>query len=304
MDQGRDSVGFGTITLREADARVDVAPAIGGSLASYYWLRRGQRFDWLRPAAPAALAQTDAGELGCFPLVPYSNRVRQGRFRFAGRQIQLAVDPATDPHFQHGHGCRNPWSMVDQSEAGIVLSYTHAADDWPWRYTARQSIRLAGGALHLGLDLTNQADAVMPLGLGFHPYFPRAPGTRLNAAVNGMWAIDQEVLPTTLGPPPAQADPNTGLDLDRVELDNVFTGWRRRAEIVWPSASLSIEAEAPLDFLVVYVPAGETYFCAEPVSNATDAFNLAAAGRTDTGMLALAPGETARAAMRIVPRLN
>ena len=43
----------------------------------------------------------------------------------------------------------------------------------------------------------------------------------------------------------------------------------------------------PLGFLVVYTPPGEDFFCAEPVSNATDAFNLAAAGRTDTGMLVL-----------------
>ena len=75
-------------------------------------------------------------------------------------------------------------------------------------------------------------------------------------------------------------------------LDNAFTGWRRQAIISWPErgARLSLDADAPLGFLVVYSPAGEDHFCVEPVSHCTDAFNLAAQGRADTGMLTLQPG--------------
>ena len=58
-------------------------------------------------------------------------------------------------------------------------------------------------------------------------------------------------------------------------------------------------AEAPLDFLVVYTPKGRSFFCAEPVSHMTDAFNLAAGGRTDTGARTLAPGETLRAVVTL-----
>ena len=43
-------------------------------------------------------------------------------------------------------------------------------------------------------------------------------------------------------------------------------------------------ATAALGFLVVHTPSGEDYFCAEPVSNCTDAFNLVHT-RADTGML-------------------
>lgn len=39
----------------------------------------------------------------------------------------------------------------------------------------------------------------------------------------------------------------------------------------------------------------------EPVSHVTDAFNLADAGRTDTGMLVLEPGETLRMAVVLTP---
>jgi len=39
-------------------------------------------------------------------------------------------------------------------------------------------------------------------------------------------------------------------------------------------------ASQPLGALYLYVPPGSDYFCLEPASNITDAFNLAAAGRT------------------------
>jgi aldose 1-epimerase len=53
--------------------------------------------------------------------------------------------------------------------------------------------------------------------------------------------------------------------------------------------------------LVLYTPPAADFFCVEPVSHVTDAVNLAASGRTDTGLRVLAPGETLRAAMTLVP---
>jgi aldose 1-epimerase len=52
---------------------------------------------------------------------------------------------------------------------------------------------------------------------------------------------------------------------------------------------------------VVYTPPGQSFFCAEPVSHITDAFNRAAAGQADTGMLTLAPGETVGVTLRLTP---
>ena len=62
-----------------------------------------------------------------------------------------------------------------------------------------------------------------------------------------------------------------------------YAGWQRQATIVWPEtrARLVLEASPPLGFLVLYSPPGEPFFCAEPVSHCTDAFNLAAQGRAD-----------------------
>jgi aldose 1-epimerase len=96
-----------------------------------------------------------------------------------------------------------------------------------------------------------------------------------------------------------------GLAVDRVALDNVFVGWDREAIIAWPErrARLRLTARGPLSTLVVYTPPGEAFFCVEPVSHITEAFNLAAAGHQDTGMLSLAPCESARAVMSLIPEV-
>jgi len=108
-------------------------------------------------------------------------------------------------------------------------------------------------------------------------------------------------MPTTLAPTGPGADLSRGVMVDTIALDNCFAGWRRRAVIEWPEPGMGLvmTAAAPLDFLVVYTPLGRPFFCAEPVSHVTDAFNLSAAGRTDTGALLLQPGETLQATVTL-----
>jgi aldose 1-epimerase len=166
-----------------------------------------------------------------------------------------------------------------------------------------QRIALTPGSLELELALSNEGDAAMPAGLGWHPYFPRTARTTLTARVGGLWLTDHEIMPTACVTPTPEQDPGHGLAVDRVALDNVFVGWDGQAVIAWPERGgrLRLTTRGPLGNLVVYTPPGQSFFCAEPVSHVTDAFNLAAAGKGDTGMLSLGPGESVRAAFTLTP---
>ena len=90
------------ITLRADRARAGIAPWIGGSIAHYHWIDGARRHDWLRPAAPADLLAGTAGRLACFPLVPFSNRIRDGRFAFGGHTVALPLNQPPQPHALHG----------------------------------------------------------------------------------------------------------------------------------------------------------------------------------------------------------
>lgn len=209
------------------------------------------------------------------------------------------------PHAIHGHGWQAAWDIAEQRNGRVRLAYEHTADEWPFRYRAHQDIALDEHELRLTLSVENLGAEAMPVGLGWHPYFRCTPGARLRARVAAMWATDAEVLPTELVAADARLASDEGLPIRDVALDNVFTGWRREATIAWPEsgAQLAIDATKPLDFLVVYSPSGRDFFCVEPVSHCTDAFNLAGETRHDTGMLTLPPAALLQATSRLRPTL-
>ncbi len=166
-------------------------------------------------------------DAACFPLVPYVNRIRGGHFCFRGRDVRLAPNMAGDPSPLHGQGWLNPWQAVESGAHRAVLSYRHAADEWPWDYEARQEFALDENGLTATLSCRNASRDAMPCGLGFHPYFPCGPQTRLDTDVSIAWTVDKDVLPLAEVP----AAGRYGLK-DRLVcgqgLDNGFGGWGGR----------------------------------------------------------------------------
>lgn len=291
------------MTLRVDGVGLSIAPECGGSIARYWQARRGRAIEWLRPASPGAIERRDPLGMSCFPLVPYSSLIRNGCFTFQERRIALPLNYSPSRHTIHGHGWQRPWTTLGSTKTTATFGYRHQADEWPWPYRAEQHYDLSPERMTISMSVTNEGRHAMPAGLGPHPYFVRTPRVRITAGADKIWLNDIELLPTELVTPPPGLDIRTGILPARTEMDHCFAAWDRRAVIEWPEhqARLIMTADDPLDFLVVYSPPGEQYFCAEPVSNVTEAFNLAAAGRTDTGMRILQPGETMAAAAHFEP---
>jgi aldose 1-epimerase len=293
------------ITLRAGDCGLQLAPEAGG-MVTRYWLERDARvWEWLRPASEVAVAQRDGYEAAAFPLVPFSNRIRGGRFRFDGRDVALPLNRPPERHAIHGQGWQAAWTPREVSTTSALLEFRHAPDAWPWAYRATQRFVLSPAGLTVELALHNESDAPMPAGLGWHPYLLRTPRTTLTASAERIWLTDAEMLPAELAPSPVTARLAAGVTIDSVPLDNGFTGWSRRAVIDWPDlgARLVMTAGRPLDFLTVFIPPNLPFFCVEPVSHATDALNLGGPA-AEIGRRQLAPGATLQASVTLTPELT
>jgi aldose 1-epimerase len=294
------------INLASGPARCEIAPEPGGAVAAFWWEHRGRRIDWLRPSAPDGLARGDAGDMACFPLVPYGSRIRDARFRFCGQEIVEYPADRGGRHALHGHGWRRGWAIAERQVDRLVLEYEHRPDRWPWPYRARQRFVLTSEALEMTLEIENLSDTLMPAGFGFHPFFPRTPEASVTAATSGVWLTDDEIMPTQQTAVPPDWDLSTGRRVADLALDNVFTGWSGEAVVTWPEreARLTIKAAQPLlSFLVVYTPPGRDFFCVEPSSHCSDAINLAREGVADTGVRVLAPSVRRAATMRLSPEV-
>lgn len=285
-----------TVELQAGPTMLRVSPATGGSITRYASVRDGRTFEWMRPALPTAVQTRSAGSTSSFPLVPFSNRIRDAAFRFRGRTIQLPASAPPAPHALHGHGWRQPWAVVSRATTRLTLEYRHAAGAWPWDYRAEQHFDLTAERLTIRFAVTNESTDAMPVGFGVHPYYVRTPQVRFRAEVGQMWRTDANAMPTELVAAPADLPLDAeGLSPDATVLDNNFPGFGGHARVEWPewNAGLDIVSDPLYSCLVIYTPEGRDFFCAEPVTNCIDGFNLADQGRSDTGIIVLDPGDTA-----------
>jgi len=252
-----------TFELHAGALRLALRPDLGGCVAGLWH----GHLPVLRSTEPGALEKPR--ESGCFPLVPYANRLGYRRFRWKG--VDHSTQPNFDdsPHSLHGVGWLRPWEIVSSSAVDVVLRYQHAGDaDWPFAFEARQYFTLTPQAMRVQLVVDNLADVAQPVGLGWHPYFPKRARSRLHIELASRWDSDATQLPV-------RKVAQSGIDSDVVHLDydNCFDGWRGAARI--RDEKMSLQLSSSLDRLVVYTPQRRDYYCVEPVSHVSNAIHMA-----------------------------
>lgn len=270
------------IALERRGVACTLDPELGGSLLS---LAVGG-FDLLRPASPDP---RDVLEAACFPLVPFANRIAQGRMSMNGQEIVLPADPAAPPHAHHGHGWRRPWRLAGRTDAVAELELRHSPDAWPWAYLATQRIALVDGGAEIDLSVTNLSDEYMPAGLGLHPYFVRREEDRietgaLRAVVNGSDGIPIDEASIDPGEKPLAA-------LDG--FDNLLLDESGPARLHLGGVRCELNATGAVGFHL-YVPEHENFFCLEPVSHRPNAF------ASNAEQHAIEPGDTRRLSMQLI----
>ena len=290
-----------------------IAPQAGGSLASFFSaLPDGSTRNWLRPASQTALKNNDPLQMASFPLVPWANRIRDGRFVLDSTPIALAPNMGDNAHTIHGLGWQLPWQVSARSGQHIDLHLNFAGSaEWPYAFVATQTYTLDINGLHVAMNLRNTGTQRMPGDLGHHPYFPHqrnGRGTRITAQVDAMWESDSALLPHRLNPAHLAVQAlRSGMVLHEHVLDNNFTGFDGRALVQWPNGdTLKLQTQAPLNYFVVYSPADQDVFCMEPVSNCTDWLNLRPnphdSHAPDAGGHVLEPGEALCAEFHLLPQ--
>lgn len=237
------------LTLRHGAIEVDLAPEAGGRIAQ---VRMDGIEQLIGPSDgwPAMIAW------GCYPMVPWAGRIRDGRFRFEGRDWQLPRNLGA--HAIHGVGFSMPWQVESLDEASARLSLALPEDDsWPFGGIARQHIAICGNALQLVLSVQAGARA-MPAEVGWHPWF-RKPD-RLEFTPSRMYPRDADgiaILPL-VAPCPGP-------------WDDCFL---HEGAITLHRGKRALRISSPCSHWVVYDGTAHAT-CVEPQSGPPDAFNLA-----------------------------
>jgi aldose 1-epimerase len=272
------NIDTGVLMLRRGAAQLRLDPHRGGAIREFSWDGRHV----LRPTPE--LAGDDPLHMACFPMVPFVNRIADGRFDFGGQAVQLEPNWSEDPHPLHGAGWRVPWSVLDASSSGARLGFEGGAGGWPWAYRCEQRFELMPEGLSIELSVENLSETPMPAMLGLHPYFEDAAHAELQAHTPRVWLTDGAALPVReiQTPPDWRFEP--ARPILAVPLDHSFSGWNGVASLSWPDRTVMLRAKGCTS-LHVYAPVGKGFFCVEPQTAAAGAL-----GRDSGEATAVAPG--------------
>jgi aldose 1-epimerase len=284
------------LTLRSdrGDSLV-IAPEHGASIVGW----TDSSGSLLRRTRPEAAVAGNPSAMGCFPLLPYANRIAQGRFAWRGQTHRLALNFGDHPHAIHGVGWHRPWTVDSVTADSVRLSLAHLGGPaWPFAFAAEITYALQEDGLVVTISATNRHTEPAPMGIGLHPFFARAADARLRFAARGVWVNGADSLPRQHGAEPATWDHSQGLPVADDRLDNCFTGWDTPAQLDAGPVALTLDASGVFPNLQVFTPTGADFYCAEPVSHVPDAIN-----RPDLpsgqAMQVLAPGETLSGTIRM-----
>jgi aldose 1-epimerase len=128
----------------------------------------------LDPYPPQAMSDGAHGA----PLIPWPNRLADGRYRFDGVDHQVALTEPAKRNAIHGFLRWRPWRAVEREDARVVMgTRLYPLSGYPFALEVRVDYRLGEDGLEVSTTATNIGERTCPYATGQHPYL--SPGNGL-----------------------------------------------------------------------------------------------------------------------------
>jgi aldose 1-epimerase len=238
-------------------------------------------------------------------LMPWPNRVRDGKYSHRGRDLQLPLTEPSRGNASHGLVRWAAWTPIDRAAHSVSLTCRLMAQTgWPWTFDLQVTYALGDDGLTVTQSATNLAAEPAPYAAGAHPYLAVGPGPvddlELTFPATRRFRTDDQLIPVG-----DEATEGTALDfraaraLGDTVLDDCFTDLVRD-----PDGRATTELRDPRTRAGVALWADETWTClqlftadgvpdtgrrslaVEPMTAPADALN------SGIGLVVLEPRET------------
>jgi aldose 1-epimerase len=232
-------------------------------------------------------------------LVPWPNRIEDGRYEFGGRSHQLPLDEPERRNAIHGLTRWSAWSVAERGAADRVAfeHMLYPRPGYPFSLALRVEYSLSQEGLVVLTEATNVGSDTAPYGAGSHPYLAVEPEVvdevELRVPAATVLVANERGIPVGSG---SVAD--EGLDfrearaIGSTKLDHCFTDLEReadgRARVRVGETTLWADESYP--YLMIFTGDGLTdverrSVAVEPMTCAPNAF------RSGEGLVRLDPGE-------------
>jgi aldose 1-epimerase len=207
---------------------------VGAGVREY---AHGER-DVLQPYAVDSMCDAAHGA----PLIPWPNRLRDGRYSFDGSDYQLALTEPEKHNAIHGLLRWRNWRLVDREADRVVMgTRLNPLTGWPFPLDVSIGYTLDEDGLMVETRAVNIGDAPCPFACGQHPYLSPGQGETIDACtleLRGETRIltdPERQLPTGLEPVGGtEYDFRSGREIGALEVDYAFKDLERDADgLAW-----------------------------------------------------------------------
>ena len=271
----------------------------------------GQRFTLHTAGATAEIAQVGAalralriGEVDLVPrypddrptpaasgivLVPWPNRIRDGRWTQRGETRQLAISEPALGNASHGLLRFAPYRPVaSDADAVTLAAEVFPQTGYPFHLDTRVTYTLTADGLHVAHAIRNIGADAAPVALGTHPFLcisdVATDDLHLQIEATDRFRLDERNLPIGREAVDAAHDLRTPRRVGDLHLDTAYTGLRRgedgriRGVLHAPDGRrLELWAGGGFDYLQVFTtdryPGQDVAIAIEPMTAPADAFN-------------------------------
>jgi aldose 1-epimerase len=172
------------------------------------------------------------------PLIPWPNRLDDGRYTWDGRERQLELTEPEKRNAIHGLLRWRNWSLLDRAEDRVrVGTRLHPSDRWPFPLDVSVEYALSDDGLTVETRAQNIGEEPCPYACGQHPYLSPGADATLDGCTLELRAatrIDtdpERQLPT--GTTPVEGsdyDFRSARPIGGLQVDNAFVHLERDAE--------------------------------------------------------------------------
>jgi aldose 1-epimerase len=247
-------------------------------------------------------------------LVPWPNRLEDGKYEFGGRRHQLALTEPEHGNAIHGLVRWAAWTVAERETSRVLMRHVlHPQPGYPFSLALEIEYELTDAGLGVRTTATNIGSEPLPYGAGAHPYLtvgaPPVDRIVLTVPAGEVLESDDRGIPTGSVPVDETAcDFRRPRPIGATVLDHAFTDLERdenglaRVVLVDPDAGTALTLWFDRSYGYVMVFTGDPLpdvdrrsLAVEPMTCPPNAF------RSGEGLITIEPGDAFTSSWGIEP---
>lgn len=159
-------------------------------------------------------------------LMPWPNRIRDGRYSFGGREHQLALTEPKRSNASHGLARWVAWTLEEHTANSVSLVHrVMAQSGYPWAVDLHVLYDLGADGLTVTQTATNLSGEAAPYACGAHPYLCVGEGIdhlELTLPASTRTLVDDRLIPVETVPVDAEHDFRTPRAIGSTAFDETY----------------------------------------------------------------------------------